>query len=91
MEQIHGGYIIVTADKEVLIYSLSNREMFERYLFNVAYLDNHGVSRAHYASIERDNRGLIFKLNLSIRMKNKRPKTKGEAKQTRLTDLRAPF
>lgn len=87
MEQIHGGYIIVTADKEVLIYSLSNREMFERYLFNVAYLDNHGVSRAHYASIEHDDRGLIFKLNLSIRMKNKHPKTKGKAEQTRLTGL----
>ncbi len=67
---VHGGYIVVKPDKEIVCYHLSNRDKFEDYLYGRAHLDSYGVSRSKYASIEKDDVGLIYRLNLSVRLSN---------------------
>lgn len=68
-DEVHGGYIVVRADGKVVCYHLSNRNKFEEYLFNRTYLETYGARKSKFAFIEHDKMGLIFKLNLDIRMK----------------------
>ena len=70
-DDVHGGYIIVKSDGSVVCNHLSNRNQFEKYLFDRAYLDTPDVGRHKFASIERDDKGLVFKLNFSVRLKQK--------------------
>ena len=65
---VHGGYIVVKDNGEIVCYHLSNRNLFEDYLLKHSFLDSYSTSRSQYASVEKDEKGLTFKLNLSIRM-----------------------
>lgn len=91
-DEVHGGYIVVRADGKVVCYYLNNRNKFEEYLFNRTYLETYGAKRSKFASIERDEKGLIFKLNLDIRMKGSAPSNEGadfvtnDSGQTKLGD-----
>lgn len=68
-DDVHGGYIIVKSDGNVVCNHLSNRNQFEKYLFDRAYLDTPDVGRHKFAQIERDDNGLVFKLNFFVRLK----------------------
>ncbi len=68
-ENTHGGYIVVKSDLEVLCLHLNNRNEFENYLFNNAYLDTYSTTRSNYATIEKTDGGLIFRLNLVVRLR----------------------
>lgn len=69
-DAVHGGYIVVRKDGSVVCYHLYNRDKFENYLFNRTYFETGSATRHRYAAIERDKKGLCFKLNLAIRMDN---------------------
>lgn len=69
IEEVHGGYIVVTPDKQVLCFFMRNRNIFEDYLFNNVKLETSSAKRQGYASIEKEGDDLIFKLNLDIRYK----------------------
>lgn len=66
----NGGYLVVRKDGEVVCYHFYDRNRFEDYLFNNAYLERASTTRHEYASIVKENDGsLSFKLNLQIRLK----------------------
>lgn len=69
-DAVHGGYIVVRKDGSVVCYHLYNRDEFESYLFNRTYFETGSATRHRYATVERDEKGLYFKLNLAIRMDN---------------------
>lgn len=66
---VHGGYLIIKPDKEVVCFHLSNRNKFEDYLFNRCILDTPSTSRYKFGWIYEENGELFFKINQSIRMK----------------------
>lgn len=66
----NGGYLVVKNDGEILCYHFYDRNRFEDFLFNNAYLERSSTSRHEYASIIKEKDGsLSFKLNLQIRLK----------------------
>ncbi len=66
----NGGYLVVKNDGDVLCYHFYDRNRFEEFLFENAYLERASTTRHEYACIirEEDN-SLSFKLNLQIRLK----------------------
>lgn len=65
-----GGQIIVKEDGEILCYHFYDRNRFEDFLFNNAYLERGKTHRHGYASLYRAEDGNVyFKLNLQIRLK----------------------
>lgn len=66
---VHGGYLIIKPDKEVVCFHLSNRNKFEDYLFNRCILDTPSTSRYGFGRIYEENGELFFRINQSIRMK----------------------
>ena len=80
-DDVHGGYIIVKSDGSVVCNHLSNRNQFEKYLFDRAYLDTPDVGRHKFASIERDDKGLIFKLNFLVRLNQKGTEKKNDGRK----------
>lgn len=66
----NGGYLVVKKDGDVLCYHFYDRNRFEDYLFNNAYLERSSTTRHDYASIIKEKDGaLSFKLNLQVRLK----------------------
>lgn len=66
----NGGYLVVKEDGDVLCYHFYDRNRFEEFLFNYAYLERASISRHKYAVIIKEDDGtLSFKLNLQIRLK----------------------
>ena len=66
----NGGYLVVKKDGDVLCYHFYDRNRFEDYLFNNAYLERASTSRHEYATIIREDSGdMYFKLNVQIRLK----------------------
>lgn len=80
IEEVHGGYIVVTPDKKVLCFFMRNRNIFEEYLFNNVKLETPSAKRQGFASIEKEGNDLIFKLNLDIRFKEHTKRSTGEKK-----------
>lgn len=65
----NGGYIVVKKDGEVLCYHFYDRNIFEDYLYNNAYLERASTTKFEYAKIIKEDDGeLSFKLNLQIRL-----------------------
>jgi hypothetical protein len=62
-----GGYLIVKEDGEILCYHIYNRNEFEDYLLNNTKLETASSSRHNFGIIYRENKKLLFKLNLQIR------------------------
>ena len=89
-DAVHGGYIVVRNDGSVVCYHLYNRNKFENYLFSRTYFETGSATRHHFAKVERDEKGLIFKLNLAIRMDNSMNKPEsqldGESRQSTISD-----
>ncbi|MFC4666481.1 HpaII family restriction endonuclease [Falsiporphyromonas endometrii] len=65
----NGGYIVVKKDGDIVCYHFYDRNRFEDYLFNNAYLERPSSSRHEYASIIKDSDVLYFKLNCQIRLR----------------------
>lgn len=66
----NGGYLIVKRNGEIVCYNFYNRNKFENYLFENAYLERASTTRHQYAELYYDENGeLSFKLNLQIRLK----------------------
>lgn len=66
----NGGYLVVKKDGEILCYHFYDKNRFEDFLFNNAYLEKGKTRRHGYASLYRaDNGKVYFKLNLQIRLK----------------------
>lgn len=66
----NGGYLVVKKDGEILCYHFYDKNRFEDFLFKNAYLERADPKRHGYATLYRDEDGLVyFKLNLQIRLK----------------------
>lgn len=65
----NGGYIVVRKDGDIVCYHFYDRNRFEDYLFNNAYLERASITRHDYASIIKENDDLYFKLNCQIRLR----------------------
>lgn len=66
----NGGYLVVKKDGEILCYHFYDKNRFEDFLFNNAYLERGKTHRHGYASLYRAEDGKVyFKLNLQIRLK----------------------
>lgn len=66
----NGGYLVVKDTGDVLCYHFYDRNRFEDFLYNNAYLERSSTTRHGYAKIIKEADGsLSFKLNLQIRLK----------------------
>ena len=66
----NGGYLVIKENGDIVCYHFYNRNRFEDYLFNCAYLERSGTTRHEYAQIIKEKDGTFsFKINLQIRMK----------------------
>ena len=66
----NGGYLVVKESGDVLCYHFYDRNRFEDFLYNNAYLERASTTRHEYAQIIKEEDGtLSFKLNLQIRLK----------------------
>lgn len=66
----NGGYLVVKESGDVLCYHFYDRNRFEDFLYNNAYLERSGTKKHEYARIIKEEDGtLSFKLNLQIRLK----------------------
>ena len=66
----NGGYLVVKKDGEILCYHFYDKNRFEDFLFQNAYLERAKTHRHGYASLYRGEDGHVyFKLNLQIRLR----------------------
>jgi hypothetical protein len=66
----NGGYLVVKESGDILCYHFYDRNRFEDFLYNNAYLERASTTRHDYAKIIKEADGsLSFKLNLQIRLK----------------------
>ena len=66
----NGGYLVVKESGDILCYHFYDRNRFEDFLYNNAYLERSSTTRHEYAQIIKETDGsLSFKLNLQIRLK----------------------
>lgn len=66
----NGGYLVVKKDGEILCYHFYDKNRFEEFLFNNAYLERAKTHRHGYAALYKGEDGNVyFKLNLQIRLK----------------------
>ena len=66
----NGGYLVVKDNGDILCYHFYDRNRFEDFLYNNAYLERASTTRHEYAQIIKEDDGsLSFKLNLQIRLK----------------------
>jgi len=66
---VHGGYIIVKDDGEVLCYHLYNRDQFEDYLFLNTKFETPSTSRHKFGNLYQEGDRFYLKLNVQIRFK----------------------
>lgn len=66
----NGGYLVVKDSGDILCYHFYDRNRFEDFLYNNAYLERSSTTRHEYAQIIKEDDGsMSFKLNLQIRLK----------------------
>lgn len=68
-DEATGGYIIVTAEGEVLAYHIYNRDYFEEYLLKHTKFERASTSRHNYATLFPADDKMYMNLNLQIRFK----------------------
>lgn len=68
-DEANGGYIIVSADGEVLVYHIYNRDYFEKYLLDNTKLERGSTSRHGFASLYKEDEKMCMNLNLQVRFK----------------------
>ncbi|MEI7652962.1 MAG: HpaII family restriction endonuclease [bacterium] len=65
--EVHGGYIVVREDGEIVCYHIYNQDAFRDYLFKNTRLETASTSRHGFAKIYLENRKTYIKLNLQVR------------------------
>ncbi|TSC85797.1 MAG: Type II restriction endonuclease HpaII [Microgenomates group bacterium Gr01-1014_7] len=65
--EVHGGYIIVREDGEIVCYHIYNQDAFREYLYVNTRLETPSSSRYGYGSVYEQNGKHFIKLNLQIR------------------------
>ncbi len=73
IDEANGGYIIVTAQGDVLAYHIYNRAFFEEYLLNQTKYERGSTSRHGFASLYQEDGKTYMKLNLQVRFINSKP------------------
>ncbi len=68
-DEANGGYIIVSADGEVLVYHIYNRDYFEKYLLYNTKLDKGSTGKHSFASLYKEDEKMYINLNLQVRFK----------------------
>lgn len=66
---VHGGYIIVKEDGEVLCYHLYNRDQFEDYLLLNTKFETPSTTRHKFGTLYKEGGDFYMKLNVQIRFK----------------------
>ncbi len=66
-DDIHGGYIVVKQDGEVVCYHLYNRNEFMNYLYENTKFESPSSGRHGYGLLHENNGEMFFNLNLQIR------------------------
>ncbi|MEG1299694.1 MAG: HpaII family restriction endonuclease [Erysipelotrichaceae bacterium] len=69
IDEANGGYIIVTAQGDVLVYHVYNRAFFEAYLLNRTKYERGSTTRHGFASLYKEDNNVYLKLNLQVRFK----------------------
>jgi len=69
IDEANGGYIIVKADGDILVYYLHNRNAFEDYLLNSTYLETASTNKHNYASVYKKSGEYFINMNVQIRFK----------------------
>ena len=69
IDEANGGYIIVTAQGDVLAYHIYNRAFFEAYLLNQTKYERGSTTRPGFASLYKEDGKIYMKLNLQVRFK----------------------
>lgn len=69
LDEATGGYIIVKASGEIILYHLYNRDEFENYLLNNTRLETPSTGKHNFAMIYEDSGEKFINLNLQIRFK----------------------
>ena len=69
-DSVHGGYIEVQKNGDILCNPLTNRNVFEEYLLTHTYLETPSTKRHEFGKIVEDLEGWTFTLNFDVRMKN---------------------
>lgn len=69
IDEANGGYIIVTAQGDVLAYHIYNRAFFEAYLLNQTKYERGSTTRHGFASLYKEDGKIYMKLNLQVRFK----------------------
>jgi len=65
--QVHGGYIIIREDGELICYHVYNLDQFREYLLKNTKLDTPSSSRHKFGSVYKKDNRLFIKLNFQIR------------------------
>ncbi|MFA5187951.1 MAG: HpaII family restriction endonuclease [Patescibacteria group bacterium] len=65
--QVHGGYIIVKENGEIVCYHIFNQDEFQNYLFKNTRLDTPSTTRHGFGEIYKEGENYFIKLNLQIR------------------------
>lgn len=68
--QVHGGYIIVREDGEIVCYHIYNQDAFRDYLFLNTRLETPSTTRYDFGKVYEQNGRCYLKLNLQIRFTN---------------------
>jgi len=68
-DEASGGYILVTANGDVLAYYIYNRNRFEEYLLKNTKFDRPSTTRHKFASLYTEKGKAYIKLNMQIRFK----------------------
>lgn len=68
--QVHGGYIIVREDGEIVCYHIYNQDAFRQYLYDNTKLETASTERYNFAKVYEQNGRKYMKLNLQIRFKD---------------------
>lgn len=67
--EANGGYIVVKRNGDILCYHFYDRNRFEDFLFNNAYLERSSTTKHDYAKIIKNADGsLSFKINFQVRL-----------------------
>lgn len=69
LDEANGGYMIVKADGEILVYHIYNRNFFEQYLLDNTVLERASTSRHDYMKLYVQDGEVFIKLNLQVRFK----------------------
>ena len=69
LDEVTGGYIVVTKEGNVLSYHIYNRNYFEEYLLNNTKYEIASTSKHDFGEVYSENGEVFIKLNLQVRFR----------------------